>query len=216
MPTIKDVNNIENTVVIGKNHIKFKNEILKISNISRTWIFKFQNIEKIKFEQEKQAYENAKVRYEQDEIQKNRENIKNILIAAAILLLISIVALLSRSVAIGILFLCIAGILAYVAYQIYQREPYYPYSPPTERKFPDKYGLGIEMNSGYVVTFAAIGDDGLQALRELQNDIEEADENNNIYFNLNENNITVEKNDGVINTGDYANNSYQRGGQGNL
>lgn len=217
MPNIKNVDNIENTVIIGDNHVKFHNEILKISNITRTWVFKFQNIEKRKFEQEKQAYENAKARFEQDETQKNKETIRKVLIAAAILLLISIIAFSSRSIAIGILFLCITGILAYVAYQIYQRKPYYPYSPPTERAFPDKYGLGIEMSSGYVITFAAIGDDGNQALKNLQNNIEDADINNNIiYFNLNENNVTVEKNDGYINIGDYANNIFNRKVQGNL
>lgn len=207
MPNIKNVNNIENTVIIGNNHIKFHNEILKISNISRTWVFKFQNIEKRKFEQEKQAYVNAKARYEQDETRKNKETVRNILIAAAVLLLISIVAFSSGSVATAILFLCITGILAYVAYQIYKKDPQYPYSPPTERKFPDKYGLGIEMNSGYKVTFIAIGNEGIKALKKLQYDIEDADENNNIiYFNLNENNITVENNDGIINTGDDTNN----------
>lgn len=209
MSNIKNVNNIENTVEIGNNHLKFHNEILKISNISRTWIFKFQNIEKKKYEQEKQAFEDAKARYEQDETRKNKDTVRNILIAAAITFLISIVAFSSRSIVLGILFLFITVILAYVAYQIYQRHPYYPYSSPKERHFPDKYGLGIEMNSGYVVTFAAIGDNGRQALKDLQKNIEEADDNKNIYFNLNENNITVESNDGIINTGDYAINSYQ-------
>ena len=40
---LADINN----VVIGDNRVKFYNEILKISNISRTWIFRFQNVEKI-------------------------------------------------------------------------------------------------------------------------------------------------------------------------
>ena len=72
---------------------------------------------------------------------------------------------------------------------------------------PDKFGLGIEMNSGHKVTFTAIGDDGVRALRKLQNDIEDAGVHKDIiYFNMNDYNISVENNDGVINTGDFANN----------
>ena len=213
MSSIKNVGNIENTVVIGNNHIKFYNENLKISNISRTWVFRFQNVEKRKFEQEKQAYENAKARYEQNEAQKKKDSIRNIIIAAIIIFLVAIGAFSSGLNSIGGLFLCVILVLAFVAYQIYIKDPSYSYSPPTERNFPDKYGLGIEMNSGHVTTFTAIGDEGIKALRKLQFDIEGADVNKNIiYFNLNENNINVETNDGVINTGDYANNSYHRQG----
>lgn len=217
MSNINNIGNIENTVVIGNNHVKFYNEILKISNISRTWIFRFQNIEKRKFEQEKQAYENAKARYEQNEAQKKKDTIRNIIIAAAILFLISIWSFSSGLNTIGGLFLCVILVLAFVAYKINIKDSSYPYSPPTERNFPDKYGLGIEMNSGHVTTFTAIGDEGIKALRKLQFDIEDADVNKNIiYFNLNENNINVETNDGVINTGDYANNNYHKQGQSNL
>ena len=33
-------------IEIDKNNISYENEVLKISNISRTWIFRFQNKEK--------------------------------------------------------------------------------------------------------------------------------------------------------------------------
>lgn len=196
-----------NSVVIGENRIKYYDEILKISNISRTWIFRFQNIEKKKFEDEKLAYKNAKAQYEEREARKKQESIRNILIGASISLLISVLSFLSKSAAIGFLCLCIAGVLAYVAFGINQKKIMFPYSPPSEKMFPDKFGLGIEMNSGHRVIFTAIGDDGVRALRELQNDIEDAGIHKDIiYFNMNDYNISVENNDGIINTGDFANN----------
>ncbi len=206
-----------NNIVIGENHIKYYNEVLKISNISRTWIFRFQNVEKRKFEEEKLAYKNAKNRYEEFETQKKRESIRNIVIGVAVSFLSSVLGFSFKSAALGILCLFIAGVLAYVVYVVNKREIIYPYSPPTEKLFPDKFGLGIEMNSGHIVNFTAIGDDGVKALKKLQNDIDDADVHKNIIqFNLNDYNISVENNDGVINTGDFANNIYQKGGQENL
>lgn len=199
-----------NSVVIGENRIKYYNEILKISNISRTWVFKFQNVEKRKFEEEKLNYEKKKIQYEEQETRKNKESTRKFLIGAAISFLISSLSFSSSSVSIGFLFLCITGILAYVAYGLYKKEIICPWLPPTERKFPDKFGLGIEMNSGYKVTFTAIGNAGVEALRKLQNDIEDADVKGIIYFNMNDYNINVENNDGVINTGDFASNLYQK------
>lgn len=80
----------------------------------------------------------------------------------------------------------------------------YPYPPPAERMIPDKFGLGIEMNSGHKVTFTAVGDDGVRALRKLQNDIEDADVHKDIiYFNMNDYNISVENNDSVISSSYY-------------
>ena len=196
-----------NNVVIGENRIKYYDEILKISNISRTWVFRFQNIEKRKFEEEKRAYQNAKTQYEKCEAQKKRDSIRNLLIGAAISLFISLSGFSAKSAVAGFLFLCVTGILAYLAFGVYKREINYPYPPPAERMIPDKFGLGIEMNSGHKITFTAIGDDGVMALRKLQNDIEDADVHKGIiYFNMNDYNISVENNDGVINTGDFANN----------
>ena len=203
--------NTNDNVVIGENRIKYYDEILKISNISRTWIFKFQNIEKKEFEEKKRAYENAKTQYEEYETRKNKESIRNILIGIVICLVISVLSFSVKSVIVGLWFLCISGVLVYMAFKIYNRKIIYPYSPPVERMFPDKFGLGIEMNSGHKVTFIAIGVDGMRALKKLQNDIEDADVHKNIiYFNMNDYNISVENNDGIINTGDFANNTYQK------
>lgn len=46
-------------IEIDKNNISYENEVLKISNISRTWIFRFQNKEKKAYELEKENYERA-------------------------------------------------------------------------------------------------------------------------------------------------------------
>ncbi len=204
-------------VEIGENRIKYYDEILKISNISRTWIFRFQNVEKKKFEELKLAYKNARAQYEERESQNKRESIRNFLIGTVIFLFISLLGFSLGSVAIGFLGLCIGGVFVYMVFGAYKREIKYPYSPPTEKMFPDKFGLGIEMNSGHKVTFTAVGDDGVKALRKLQNDIEDAGVHKDIInFNMNDYNISVENNDGIINTGDFANNMFQKEGQGNL
>ena len=139
---------------------------------------------------------------------------RNILIGVVISFFSSVSGFLFKSVALGFICLCITGALAYAAYVGYKREIVYPYSSPIEKLFPDKFGLGIEMNSSHIVTFTAIGDDGVKALKKLQNDIVDADVHKEIIqFNLNDYNISVENNDGVINTGDFANNIYQKGGR---
>lgn len=212
MSNINNVNNIKNTVVIGHNHIKYYDEILKISNISRTWIFLFQNIEKKQFEKAMQVYEENKALYEASEILKNKKSLRNNLICTVIFVVLLFLSIKAKYDLGVFIFLCLIGVFSILAFVAALKDiDTYPQSPPQEDFFPDKYGLGIEMNSGHIVTFSAIGDEGVEALRKLQNNIEEADVHKNIiYFNLNENNIIVENNDGIINTGDYANNSYQR------
>lgn len=206
-----------NSVVIGENRIKYYDEILKISNISRTWIFKYQNIEKRKFEEEKLAHKNEKTRYEESEAQKKKENIRKLLLGAAAFFVFSVLAFSSGSADRGLLCLCFTGVFALIAYAVYKKEIIYPHPAPVEKKFPDKFGLGIEMNSGYQTIFTAIGSNGAAALKKLQNDIEDADiHKGTIYFNMNDYNISVENNDGVINTGDFANNIYQKQGKDHL
>lgn len=209
---MSNINNINHMVVIGNNHIRYYNEVLKISNISRTWIFRFQNIEKKKFEESMRAYENNKSKYKASEIRKKKESIRNNLICLAVFIVLLVLCM-SLKFSVGVfIFLCLIGLFAILAFRAALSDiAPYPYSSPREGLFPEKYGFGIEMNSGHIVTFTAIGDDGIKALRELQNDIENADVyKTTINFNLNENNITVENNDGLINTGDYANNVLSR------
>ena len=195
--------NISNVIEIGDNHIKYYNDILKISNISRTWIFRFQNIEKRNFQKAVLAYEEDKKRYEKNMSKERKESIRNNVIAALGFLLISIFAFSLKSIMFGILFLGLSGFFVYRTYLAYNRDIEYPESPPQERPFPDKFGLNIQMNSGYIATFSVIGNDGVKALRKLQNDINNADRRTTpAIYNMNEYNITVENNEGVISTGD--------------
>jgi len=204
MPTVNS--NIE----IGNNFIRFHNKSLKLSSIARSWIFKFQNIEKKEFEKAKIEYENAKVRYEERKIRERADRVKYYFIAAIISGCIALFLFFTMGV-IGIIPLIIAGICAYMSYQTKNENVAYPYPPPTERPFPDKFGLGIEMNSGYTEMFTAIGKSGVIALSELQRDIDEADKRQGItVFNMNDNRITVENNDGIISMGDYSDNKIEK------
>ena len=211
MTNLENVDNINSTVEIGNNHIKYYNEILKLSNISRTWIFRFQNIEKKKFEEEKAAYANAKSRYEAQENQKKDVTIRNIAIAAIVSFICSMIVISYSLTAVGVFLLCLTGLLAYMTYRAYKRNTDYPYPPPLERPFPDKFGLGIEMNSGYRTIFTAIGDEGVQALRKLQNDIDDADvHKETTVFNMNDYKIKVENKDGIFSVGDNATNTISK------
>ena len=209
---MKDLNNddrMRSIVEIGNNHIRYYNEILKISNISRTWIFRFQNVEKKKFEKEKEEYENAKKIYEAVETEKKNGITRILLIITAVSLLASILSFSFKSITAGILLLCLTGVLSCIAYFVYKRNTDYPQSPPLEKPFPERFGLGIEMNSGYVSIFAATGDEGVKALRKLQDDIEEADiHKESTIFNMNDYKITVENNDGIISTGEKTENNF--------
>ena len=200
---------VDENIEIGNNHMRYNDEVLKISNISRIWVFRFRNREKIAFEKEKKLYETAKERYILDETYRKNERKKKYTIAAVIAFIVAIFFF-SIVFRIGLLFLIIAGVLCFIAYQIGQNDIIYNYSPPQERVFDDKYGLGIEMNSGYSVIFTAIANEGLQALRRLQEKLCNADLQKEItIFNMNENHISVENNEGIINTGDGVSNNIE-------
>lgn len=204
-------------IEIGDNHIKYNNEILKISNISRTWIFRFENVERIRYERAVSAYEEAKAQYERSETIARNTSIRNNVIIAFVLLLISIFAFSSNFVGIGALLLGTLCIFIYLAFRAYNRDIEYPKSPPKARPFPNKYGLSIEMNSGYITTFAAIGDDGINALGILQSEIDNADIHMApTVFNMNDFNVTVENNEGIISAGDYAKNIIYKAEEGYL
>jgi len=180
-------------IKIGNNFIRFHNKSLKLSNISRTWIFRFDNIEKKKFIKAKEEYEKSR-----------DEKIKRLYAATIFLIFVAIMLFYNMGFP-GIVPLAAAGICGYMVYRIKNND--ITYSPSA---FPDKFGLGIEMNSGYTEIFTAIGKDGEIALQELQKDIDEADKRQDIVvFNMNDNSITVENNDGIISTGDYADNIFE-------
>lgn len=63
------------------------------------------------------------------------------------------------------------------------------------------------MNSGYSVYFTAVENNGLLALRNLQQDINNADTQQGItVFNMNDNRVSVENNEGIISTGQQSDN----------
>lgn len=235
MPEISD------NIIIGKNYIRYNDVDLKISNISRTWVFRFRNHEKAAKEQEKRRFQDGKERAEKNESIKKRANVKACVTISIIFFIISLIACIatmlvgkepllkeltnmfaesipfpigSTSLPIGILTLpigiisfIISGMLALAAYKIHNKVFIYNFTPPLDIDYPDKYGLGIEMTSGYKVYFTAERNEGYLALRKLQDDINNADTQHGItVFNMQDNSITVENNDGIINTGDTVDN----------
>lgn len=207
MPNLEISNNINRTVEIGNDHIKYYDSFLKISNISHTWIFKFRNIERQRYEDQKRIYENNKKKFELDEQRKKHNSVRNLIIVGVGCLLLAIIAFIMDIAVASILLLCVTIVVAFLAYKKYNKPIEYPFESPTAGFFPDKFGLGIEMNSGYVVTFTAVGNDGLKVLRQLQLDIDNANSNKEtIIFNMNDYDISVENNEGVINTGDNSDN----------
>ena len=136
-----NINNIE----IDKNSICYGDEVLKISNISRMCIFRFKNLKREEHEREKQRYKDSKRYYEQRE-----HNKKKIVIG------IFSVCLLERTLW-GLIVLAISIICGLLAIKTYRKKIDYNEEPPEEKSFPEKFGLGIQMNSGYYAVFAAEG-----------------------------------------------------------
>lgn len=198
---------INNEILIGGNHIVYNDISLNVSNICRTFIFRFQNREKERYEKEKAQYNKDKIIYEADAQQKRKKNLIIMMIIAISALFISII-MFSNDVASGGIFMLFAAFLfSGLAYYFYKKDTSYPILPPEIRPFPDKYGLGIELNSGYTSVFTAIGDSGIAELRKLQKEINEADtQSGTQIFNLNDHSITIENKDGIISTGDNSNN----------
>jgi len=100
--------------------------------------------------------------------------------------------------------LAISVICGYIAVKTYKKDINYDEEPPVEKKVPNKFGLGIQMNSGYLTIFTAEGAEGVRALKQLQNDIKDADiHNEKTVFNMNEYNVKVEGDvEGIVNFGD--------------
>ena len=211
----------ESIIEIGKNNIRYYDEVLKISNISRTSIFRFQNREQKAYEEAKRSYAAAKERYETQKRRERDAKTGYYGLAAIIIGLISIWLISTYAVvpgAIGVIIVFVLGVLAYFNSK---KDIGYPKASPKKGYYPEKYGLKIEMNSSSYDVFTAIGEDGIMALRQLQNDINSADtlaEQGTITFNMNDNRITIENNEGNINTGintgnmntgDYAENNVE-------
>lgn len=193
---------LSSNIEIDKNSICYGNEVLKISNISRTWIFRFQNKEKKAYEIEKARYEEAKKFYEMQKQYDKNVWVKRYIIVCLIAGIVLFYLLEKTIWWLAALAICI--ICGFLAIREYKKNIQYDRLPPEEKEFPNKFGLGIQMNSGYVVVFATEGEEGVRALKKLQNEIRDVDTyNEKIVFNMNEYNVQVEGDvDGIINCGD--------------
>ncbi len=194
------------------NYINYFDEYIKISNISRTLIYKYENREKEAYDRAVMAYEENKRRFMMDEMRKKKEKIFHLNSAMVFLFLISLFCF-SLDIFAGMIVLIGSVVCGYLAYYLKKKPITYSVSPPKRGSFPDKYGLSIELNSGSSIVFTAIGKDGVKALRDLQKKIYESDERHEIInFNMNEYHVTAESNDGIINVGDTVNSTYNKEG----
>jgi len=194
-------------IIIGKNCIRYYNEVLKASNVSRTWIFRFHNVEKKAYEIRQRKYEESKKNYERMAEQNRKNQINFYFILTGILVFICLILVGTNNSVVASVFFLLAIIIGFLGYLEYKKKKSeYPEAPPIGDSFPDKYGLSIEMNSGYVSTFTAIGKEGVRILRKIQDDINDADTQQEVTINMYDNSITVENNDGIISTGDNTEN----------
>lgn len=180
-------------ILIGNNSISYYNEILKISNISRTSIVIYEN----------KDYLDAIRRYDYDKRvheQKQNELLKFFGIGTLVAFLISVISF-PNSIVFGFILLIAAGVCGFLAYQAKYINFDYKQQRPNRKDYPEKYGLCVNMNSGFSSYFTASKNEGLVALRELQKLINEADENRDTIV-YQDNRINIENSDGVINLGD--------------
>jgi len=194
--------NFNSNIEIDKNSICYGNKVLKISNISRTWIFKFQNKEKKAHEIAKMNYEVTKRNYELHKQYKKNKRIKRYAILCIVTGFFAVYLLYRTTF--GLLALALSAICGFMAFKNYRKNISYDEAPPEEKEFPNKFGLGIEMNSGYLTMFTAEGTEGANALKKLQDGIKDADINNEkTVFNMNEYNVKIEGDvEGIVNFGD--------------
>ena len=182
-----------NKIVIGNDTITYYDEVLKISNISRTSIVIYENknyLNAIKqYNDKKQAHE-----------QKQNDLFKYFGIGALITFFLSVIFF-SNSIVFGLILLVVSGICGFFAYQAKYINFEYKIPRPFRGNYPERYGLCVNMNSGYRSYFTASKDEGLDALRELQKLINKAGEKSEPIV-YQDNRVHIENKDGVINLGD--------------
>jgi len=184
-----------NKILISGNSVSYSDEILKISNISRMSIVIYENRNYLNALKQ---YNDSKRKHEQGQDETHRY----FSIGSVIVLFISFVAFVLGSIAFGVILLIAAGIGGFIAYQAKYVNFKYKGSSPNRKDYPERYGLCVNMNSGFSSYFTASKDEGLDALRELQKLINEADEKSNDTIIYQDNRVNVENRDGVINLGD--------------
>jgi len=179
-------------IAIGNNSISYYDEVLKISNISRTSIVIYEN----------KDYQKA-IKHHDDKKQAHDKKQNDLFLAfcggTLLTLFISVVSFLNSSTVFGFILLITTGICGFFAYHAKHTD--FKDKRPKRSDYPERYGLCVNMNSSYSSYFTASGEDGLVALRELQKLIDEADERNDTIV-YQDNRVNIENKDGVLNIGD--------------
>lgn len=208
-----------NEIEISGDSVQYGDAIIRTANISRMYIVKFFNQRRKQYQEDLAHYEDRKRIYE---IVEKRQKTTKVRICAGAAIVLALLAFLiwrnaagretaqtSTAICIGAAVIC--GLIALFAAQ---KDITYNEQPPEEEAFPDRHGLFIELNSGRNVIFAAEDEMGKQSLRVLRDMINDAIRKQNAaVFNMTENHISVENNDGIISTGNDAKNAVYEGAE---
>lgn len=206
-----------NEIKISGDSVQFRDTIIRTANISRMYIVKFFNQRRKQYLDDLAQYEDRKRIYEI--VEKRQKTTKVRICTCAAIVLVLFAFLLWRNAAgreaaqtPSVICIGAAVFCALIALFAAQKDVTYHEQPPTEEAFPDKHGLFIELNSGKNVIFAAEDEPGKQSLRVLRDMINDAaQKQNTVVFNMTENHISVENNDGIISTGNDAENVVYEG-----
>lgn len=180
------------------------------------YIKKFYNKKKHDYENNLKEYYANKNFFESTEKRKKRNRIITLVFLSVLFLFITIVCFSSQGISslqvAGFVFsilvlICVAAVIITI-----KKKVEYKQAPPVSEPFPDTHGLFIEMNSGYSVVFTAVDNLGRESLRQLRDRINDADVlQTSTVFNMVENHVNVESNEGIISLGDNSNNLMMRG-----
>ncbi len=202
-----------NEVRIDRDSVRYGDDIIRVSNISRMYMIQFFNRKKKKYEDDLKKYEDGKRIYEI--LEKNRKNSRLciFIIAAICLFLLGIFFLRQTGHAVeqnmtvktaGMFCVGIGAVCVLAAILTAGKKIVYNHEPPEKGDFPENYGLVIEMNSGQSVIFKALDEIGKENLRTFRDNINDAAQQQPFTFNLTEHHIQMETNEGAIVIGDNA------------
>lgn len=207
-------------IKIDSDYIRYGDNIIKNSNISRMYIVKFYNKERENYRRALKKYEENKRFYEAVERDRKITKLRNSIVIGVLFCLAAIFILRSAEDAFAqintfkiVSGFCfgIAAICILIAFFTFRKKIEYHVAPPEEEPFPERHGLFIELNSGKSVVFTALDELGKQSLRILRDNIIEASSQQKpLVFNMTENHISVENNDGIIALGDHTDNTIEK------
>lgn len=205
----------DDRIYIEKNCVRYHDDIIKISNISRMYITKFYNEKKHQYNEALSRYEYHKKWHEDNEKQKKRNRVIGCIVLAVVCLLAAVVIPYQKIISFpqftGTSLIVAACIFLIFAVIFSRKNTAYKQEPPQKEPFPDTHGLFIELNSGNSVVFTAVDDMGRDALRSLRDQINKSDVlRETVTFNMVDNHIEVETNEGVVSLGGHTKNTVNR------